>query len=126
MANYSIRLDLLKVKGAFLTKIKGRTATKDCLVIPVDGSGLFVGEKGVYLSLTASEMREPKYDETHSIRVSLDRAAYDALTDEERKAIPYVGGMREFQTQVRSMRVEQTIDMSAPSPADDPNDDLPF
>lgn len=51
MGNFSIKEDLLKLKGAFITNFKGRTETKRCLVIPVDDSGLYVGEKGVYLNL---------------------------------------------------------------------------
>lgn len=46
MANYSIKTDLLKLQGAFVTNIKGKTTTKRCLCIPIDGSGLFLGEKG--------------------------------------------------------------------------------
>ena len=46
MGNFSIKEDLLKLKGAFITNFKGRTETKRCLVIPVDDSGLYVGEKG--------------------------------------------------------------------------------
>lgn len=59
MGNFSIKEDLLKLKGAFITNFKGRTETKRCLVIPVDDSGLYVGEKGVYLNLTAIEMENP-------------------------------------------------------------------
>ena len=53
MANFSIKADLLKVKGAFVTNLKGKASTKRCLVIPIDESGLFLGEKGCYLNLTA-------------------------------------------------------------------------
>lgn len=45
MGNFSIKEDLLKLKGAFITNFKGRTETKRCLVIPVDDSGLYVGGK---------------------------------------------------------------------------------
>ena len=43
MANFSIKTDLLKLKGAFVTNLKGKTATKRCLIIPVDDAGLFIG-----------------------------------------------------------------------------------
>ncbi len=59
MANYSIKTDLLKLQGAFVTNIKGKTATKKCLCIPIEGSGLFLGEKGCYLNMTAIEMQNP-------------------------------------------------------------------
>ena len=73
MGNFSIKEDLLKLKGAFITNFKGRTETKRCLVIPVDDSGLYVGEKGVYLNLTAIEMENPQFKETHCIKQSLVR-----------------------------------------------------
>ena len=85
MANYSIKTDLLKLKGAFVTNLRGKTATKRCLIIPVDEAGLFVGEKGVYLNLTAIEMQNPKFSETHCVKVSLDKERYDAMTEEERQ-----------------------------------------
>ena len=124
MANFTIKEDLLKLKGAFVTNIKGKTETKRCLVIPIDDSGLFAGEKGVYLNLTATELREPKYEDTHCLKVQLDREAYNDMTDEERRAIPIIGGMHEFQTQTRTMRVTQTLD--AATQIENPDDDLPF
>lgn len=65
MANYSIKADLLKVKGAFVKDLKGRTgAVKRCLIIPIEDSGMFLGEKGCYLNMTAIEMREARYNDT--------------------------------------------------------------
>ena len=93
MANFSIKTDLLKLQGAFVTNLKGKTATKRCLIIPVDESGLFVGEKGVYLNMTAIEMENPKFSETHCVKVSLDKEKFEALTEEQRRALPIIGGM---------------------------------
>lgn len=122
MANYSIKTDLLKLAGAFVTNLKGKTATKQCLVIPVEDAALFVGKSGVYLNLTAIEMKESRYGDTHCIKQSLDRARYDALSEEERKKLPILGGMHELEVQTRTMEVKTTMD--ATSLADD--DDLPF
>lgn len=124
MANFSIKADLLKIKGAAMINLKGKTATKRCLVIPVDESGLFVGEKGVYLNMTAVEMREPRYGDTHCVKINLDRDAYNALSEGERKNIPILGGMHELEQQVRTMQVTQTVDAAAA--VDNPDDDLPF
>lgn len=124
MANFSIKADLLKIKGAAMINLKGKTATNRCLVIPVDDSGLFVGEKGVYLNMTAVEMREPRYGDTHCVKINLDRDTYNALSEEERKNIPILGGMHKLEQPVRTMQVTQTIDVS--QAADNPDDDLPF
>ena len=123
MANFSIKTDLLKLKGAFVTNLKGKTATKRCLIIPVDDAGLFIGEKGVYLNLTAIEMREPKYQDTHCVKVSLDKERYDAMSEEERNAQPIIGGMRQLERQTAEIVVTSTLDGSQVLGDDD---DLPF
>ncbi len=122
MANYSIKTDLLKLKGAFVSNLKGNTATKRCLIIPVDDAGLFVGEKGVYLNLTAIEMQNPKYSETHCIKVSLDKERYDAMSEEEKQAQPIIGGMKQLERKQTEMPVTGMIDGSQAFP----EDDLPF
>lgn len=46
MSNFNIRLDLLRLQGAFTRNLKGKTATKRCLIIPIDDNpGMFLGEK---------------------------------------------------------------------------------
>ena len=123
MANFSIKIDLLKLQKAFLTNLKGKTATKRCLIIPVDEAGLYVGEKGVYMNLTAIEMREPKYSETHCVKVSLDKERYEAMSDEERNALPIIGGMRQLERRAVEMSVTGQVDGSQ---SIEGYDDLPF
>ena len=44
MANYGIKIDLLKLKGAFMRNLQGESATKKCIIIPVDDcDGMFLG-----------------------------------------------------------------------------------
>lgn len=123
MANFSIKADLLKLKGACLTNIKGRTQTKRCVVIPVDDAELFVGEKGVYLNMVAMEMQEPKFGDTHYIKVSVDKDRYNSMTEAERKQQPILGGMRILERNtLQPMAPMSTLDGS--SFVDD--NDLPF
>ena len=119
MANYSIKTDLLKVKGAFTTNIKGKTATKRCLCIPVEDSGLFLGQKGCYLNLTAIEMQNPQYQDTHCVKVSHDKEVYEKMTEEERKAQPIVGGLHVLERSAPEQMPVNTF--YAPE-----DDDLPF
>lgn len=124
MGNFSIKEDLLKLKGAFMTNFKGRTETKRCLVIPVDDSGLYVGEKGVYLNLTGIEMENPKFKETHCIKQSLDKEIYETLTEEQRQALPIIGGMKPIERKpAPQMNVNSTFDGVQ---AVENEDDLPF
>ena len=70
MSNQSIKINLKKFRNAALLTIPGRTAKKRCICIPVDDNPeIFVGEKGVYLDLTAIEMKEPgQYGDTHFLK----------------------------------------------------------
>lgn len=117
--DYSIRTDLLKLKGAFVTNLKGQTATKRCLCIPIDDSGLFLGEKGCYLDAMAYELENPKYADTHMLKISLPKAIREAMSEEERSMLPIVGNMRPFERRTPQMPVTST------STAEDTND-LPF
>lgn len=124
MANFSIKTDLLKLKNSFVTNLKGKTATKRCLVIPIDDSNLFVGEKGVYLNLTAIEMREERYGDTHVLKQSLPKEVYQALSEDERNAQPILGSLKPLEpAPTKQMQVSQTSD--AATAVEDP-DDLPF
>ena len=124
MANFSIKTDLLKLGGAFVTNLKGKAATKRCLVIPIDDSRLFLGEKGVYLNLTAVEMREERYGDTHIVKQNLPREVYDTMTEEERKAQPIIGTLRPIEGQApKQMTVTHTTDAAV---AVEDDDDLPF
>ena len=120
MANFSIKTDLLKVKGAFVTNLKGKTATKRCLVIPIEDSGLFLGEKGCYLNLTAIEMKEAKFSDTHCVKVSYDKDVYERMTEEERNAQPILGGMHQLEKKQAQMPISGTTEVQGGM------DDCPF
>lgn len=118
MANYSIKTDLLKVKGAFVTNIKGKSETKRCLCIPIDDSGLFLGKQGCYLNMTAIEMQNPQFSDTHCIKVSFDKEVYERMTEEERKSQPIIGGLHQLERKQEQMTVTTYT-----TPEDE---DLPF
>lgn len=124
MTNYGIKIDLLKLRGAFMRNLKGQTTTKRCLIIPVDDcDGVFLGEKGCYLNLTAIEMQEPKYTDTHCIKVNLPKEQREAMTDDERNAIPILGGLHAIEAKQATMSVGGTLDQGAFDPSEA---DLPF
>ena len=125
MANFGIRIDLLKLKGAFMRNLKGKTATKLCLIIPVDGcESIFIGEKGCYLNMTAIEMENPQFKETHCIKGDLPKEKRNTLTDEQKRALPIIGGMRELQP-----KPQQQMNVGGEVPFEQmvaDGDDLPF
>ena len=123
--NYGIKIDLLKVRGAFVRNLKGNTATKRCLIIPVDDAdGVFLGEKGCYLNMTAIELQNPQYNDTHGIKVELPREKREAMTEEELKNVPFIGNLRPIQAKPQpTMTVQGEIDGATFT--ENP-DDLPF
>lgn len=124
MPNYGIKIDLLKLKGAFMRNLQGKSATKKCIIIPVDDcDGMFLGEKGCYLNMTAIEMQNPQYTDTHCIKPDIPREQRDAMTEEQRNAIPIIGGLHAIERQPQQMAVNTTIGAEAFSPDDE---DLPF
>ena len=89
--NYGIKINLSKIQNVFKAKIKGTTTSKECICIPIEN--LFVGEKGVYLNLTAIQLAEPKFKETHFLKVTIEEEAFKAMTKEEQDATPIIGGL---------------------------------
>lgn len=119
MNNYAICADLLKLKGAFTANIKGKEKTKKCLCIPLDEGQLYLGEKGCYLNLTAFEMHTPKFDDTHCVKVHMSKKERDKLSEDERKAIPIVGGMKPLESSPQLPQVTAHISTET-------DGDLPF
>ena len=125
MSNFGIKIDLLKLKGAFLKNIKGKTTTKRCLIIPVDDcDGMFLGEKGCYLNLNAIEMQNPQYNDTNCVKVNISKEQREAMTEEQRNAVPILGGLRPLERKQETMQVNGTLGADAFDPYD--GEDLPF
>lgn len=125
MANFGIKIDLLKVKGAFVRNLKGSTATKRCLIIPVDeADGMFLGENGCYLNMTAIELQNPQYNDTHGIKPELPKEKREQMTEDELKAIPFIGNLRPLKEKPQAtMNVTGEVDASQFT---ENTDDLPF
>lgn len=112
--NYSKSVNLLKLKNALITECKGKTMTKKGLFIPIEDNDLFVSldeslkPKGIYLDLIAWELKEKsQFGDTHIIKQSLSREAREAMSEEEIKNMPILGGMRPLE------RVENPLQASA-------------
>ena len=120
--DYSMKVNLTQLNGAFLKELTGRTATKRCIIIPVDDNpSMFVGEKGVYLNIAAFANENPQYGDTHMLKPNLPKEVREQMTDDQRRAQPILGNMRpmrqELQTQGQPIAAESL---------DQQQDDLPF
>lgn len=125
MANFGIKIDLLKVKGAFMRNLKGTTATKRCLIIPVDDEPcIYLGEKGCYLNLTAIELENPQYKDTHLIKGNLPKEVREAMTQEQLQSTPIIGNLRPIEPKPQAtMQVGGEVPFAQ---MDADGDDLPF
>lgn len=96
MANFSAKINLAKIEGAFVTTIQGATATKNCICIPLDAPGVYNAQSGaIYYDIVAMERRTPsQYGDTHIIKRSLGKAEREAMTEEQRNAVPIIGDMK--------------------------------
>ena len=109
--NYSIKIDCLKLNGAFMKNLTGKTATKRCLIIPVDDN------ECMYY-----ELQNSQYGDTHLLKGDLPKEVRERMTEEERNAIPILGNMRPIKPQ--QMQVTGSVSMDAPDGQQ--QDDLPF
>lgn len=122
MANFGIKIDLLKIKGAFMKNVQGRTQTKRCIIIPVDDDpGIYLGEKGCYLSMVAVELQNPKYEDTHMVKSDIPKDVRELLTEEQRRELPILGNMRPLQFQQQQIQVNGVASF-----AENEDESLPF
>ena len=120
--DYSMRVNLTQLAGAFVKDLVGRTATKRCIIIPVeDNPSMFIGEKGVYLNITAFATDNPQYGDTHMLKPNLPKEVREQMTDEQRRQQPILGNMRPLRSELPSQGAPMNVD-----DLDKPLDDVPF
>ena len=98
MSNYNIEIDLLKLKGAKVADVQGKTQTKKCVCVPIDnstgtvtdayitrdqetGKRVEVKKKGVRLNLIAYEMQRKERGQSHLVKPSLSKEAMEQLPE---------------------------------------------
>lgn len=120
--NYAQKQNLLALPGAFVANIQGKTAKKRCLCIPIEEAHLYEGEKGVYLSLNMWATKESKYGDSHYLTLSLPKEVREAMTEEQKKAIPILGNVKVMELPPR--QIQEAVEI--PAASNDDLDDLPF
>ena len=123
MSNISIKVNLRQLKNVIKPMKKQDGSTVDCLVIPIDDNHLFKGDKGIYLDMSAFEIKNKKTDsrDTHLIKQSLPKEVYDKLTDDQRKAMPILGNAI-----VWGHREPEPVDAETMENTDGVIEDIPF
>ena len=119
----SIRLGMRKLSGACVKTIKGKTALKRCLIVPIDDNPcFFLGEKDCYLNLVAIESTNSQYGDTHFVVGDMPREVRESMTQEQRNALPILGNIKPIERQATPQM--QVGSMDSDSFAGE--DDLPF
>jgi hypothetical protein len=104
MQRINLKVNLSNLKSVTQFQ-KGKNGPIECLIIPIDENYLYRGQSGLYLDLTAFEIRNPKegMKDTHILKQSLPKEVYETLTDEEKKAMPIMGNAMVVEVQSNAM-----------------------
>lgn len=115
-------MEILEVKlnlGALNKAVVVKNSKKrKAILIPFDDNFVFEGEKGVYLSLNAFEMKDVKFNSTHLLKLKIPSEIYKAMSDDEKKSMPIVGSIDKFTSECQNV---QQIEVQS-----DDFSDLPF
>lgn len=94
MSNVNLKINLMNLHAVVQIQ-KGQLGPVECIVIPIEKNHLFKTDKGIYLDLSGFELKEKKFG-THLIKQSLPKEVYNAMTEEQRKAMPILGNIKEW------------------------------
>ena len=93
MENYQIKQNLLKFRNAFVMSIKGNSATKQCVCIPIEDNHLFVSPddnlkaKAVYVDINVNQYENGKsqYGDSHYLRLSVPKEIREKMSEEQKQ-----------------------------------------
>lgn len=91
----TLKLNLTSLKHEL---VKGKEEGETLLVIPVKANKLFLSEKkNVYLDVVGFEFTDKsdkQRKDTHLLKQSFKKEELEAMTEEQRKALPIIGNAR--------------------------------
>lgn len=126
---FNLKQNLLRLNGACVWDALTKSGDKKkVILIPVEENDIFIGEKGAYLSsvlIPSDKMGES----THFNKLSVERAKFAAMSEEERNKIPIIGDMKPFKQVEPEGNAAVAGEYVAPDPAEHKpgeTDDLPF
>lgn len=124
MGRISAKINLAALKNAAIIT-SGKNKDVDCILIPIAQNNLFRSEKGaVYLDLIGFEtpVDKRKGKDTHLVKQSLSKDIQDAMSEEEKKAMPILGNFIDWDQSNES----QSVPTESGAVVADGLDDLPF
>lgn len=100
--NYNVKIDLKKLNKVAVMDIQGKNGLTKCVVIPVKENNIYVSDKangGIYLDLKGIEAREMKFGQSHFLKRTVGKEAYNQMTEDERRNMPIVGSLSPYDNQ---------------------------
>lgn len=128
MGNISIKLNLTKLKHV-VREMNGKHGKKlKCLVLPLEENNFFEGEKGVYIDITAIEVKNKRPDskDTHLLKQNLPKELYEIMSDQEKEAMPILGNAIDWSKRATEPNTSSSFSESAVDKYEEELDDLPF
>jgi hypothetical protein len=119
MGNITIKINLTQFQSVIKPLPNKDGKMIDCVVLPIERNHFFKGEKGVYVDLIAFELKQKKegMKDTHSIKQSFSKEYLEALSPEDKSALPFIGGLIVW---------DENPSSEKPPVTQEPDDDLPF
>lgn len=126
MGNISIKINLRQFKHIVKKMKKQDGSETDCLIIPIKENMFHEGEKGIYVDMTAIEIKNKVGDskDTHLIKQNIPKEIYEAMSEEQRRAFPILGNAINWSRQ-EAEPVPADIQPDIQQGEED-HDDLPF
>lgn len=92
MNNIAMSLDFMRFKNAGITMLTSSKTgkAKKCVIIPIEDNDLLINEHGVSINLIGFPY-DGKKMQTHLIKQSFTKEKRDAMTEEEKRALPILG-----------------------------------
>lgn len=133
MSKFTFEFDITNLLHVKTEKRDSSGNMVKCLIIPLEknfaelnfkGDGFIIRGTMVPVSNPVAGGR------THTMRLSVPKGVYSAMTEEQKNKIPWLGSAKEWpdtnQTQKPETNAAQPSQRSQPDFGEDPDNDLPF
>lgn len=123
--NYNLKINLSKLRKVRYMTVEG----EQFICIPTKPNFVFNGQKGFYLELTAFELTDKRYGESHMIKLNIPQDEYSKLTDEQKNKLPILGSLKEFSFVAKAdeqINGDNVKFDKVPKNVENSDDDLPF
>lgn len=121
-----VSVNLSRLKHVVKTTKNAKGDDIQVLILPIKENSLYMGEKGsISLNIKAYEMKEPRVDgrkvTTHILKQSLGKEVYSTLTEEEKKELPIIGNVYEWEGDysvgnIQSKEIDDTVEIDDDMP----------